>query len=55
MKKTMMIDYRDTEDQICRKEIDDMEFCVHDREVYFISDGVKYHFPLDQVIQVYLN
>ena len=55
MKKTMMIDDRDTEDQIRRNDSDDMEFCVHDREVYFISDGVKYHFPLDQVIQVYLN
>ena len=55
MKKTMMIDYRDAKEQICRKEIDDMEFCVRRSEAFFISDGKRYHIPLESIIQIYLN
>lgn len=55
MNKVMMIDYRDDEQEICRKMIDDMEFCIHKGEVFFISDNIRYHIPLDCVIQVYLN
>lgn len=55
MKKTMMIDYRNDNGTICRKEMDDCEFCVRDGNAYFISDGRKYCIPLDHVIQVYLN
>lgn len=54
MKKHMMIDYRDVDEQICRKEIDDMEFCVRDGAAHFLSDEITYHIPLDHVIQVYL-
>lgn len=55
MEKVMMIDYRDANRIIHRKSVDDMEFCVHEGEVYFISDRVKYHIPLECVIQVYMN
>ena len=53
MKKEMMIGYRDEEDEIHRKVIDDMEFCVRKGIAYFISDGIKYQVPLEDVIQVY--
>ena len=55
MKKTMMIDYHNDNGTICRKEMDDCEFCVRDGNTYFISDGWKYCIPLEQVIQVYMN
>ena len=55
MDKVMMIDYRDEIGDIYRKIIDDFEFCVHEQDVYFISSGKKYHIPLDQVVQVYIN
>ena len=55
MNKEMMIDYRDSHGTICRKVIDDLEFCVREGEMYFISDGIRYHIPLEDVIQVYLN
>ena len=45
MDKVMMIDYRD----------ENMEFCVKNSYVYFISARQKYKVPLDDVIQVYLN
>ena len=53
--KVMMIDYRDTNATIRRKVIDNMEFCVHDGVVYFISDEQKYSVPLEDVIQVYTS
>lgn len=53
MEKVMMIDYRDEAMEVCRKVIDDMEFCVRDSFAYFISAGRKYSVPLDSVIQVY--
>lgn len=53
--KVMMIDYRDDEENICRKVIDDMEFCVRKGNAYFISDKTKYEVPLESVIQVYLH
>ena len=55
MDKALMIDYRDDAGNIYRKTVDDFEFCVHEEDVYFISSGTKYHIPLDQVIQVFLN
>ena len=54
MDKNLMIDYRNDEDMICRKVIDDMEFCVRDGYAYFISEEIKYRVPLDGVIQVYM-
>lgn len=53
MEKVMMIDYRNEAMEVCRKVIDDMEFCVRDSFAYFISAGRKYSVPLDSVIQVY--
>ena len=53
--KDMMIDYRDEHGTIRRKTVDDTEFCVHDGDVYFISEKIKYCIPLEDVIQVYLN
>ena len=55
MNKTMMIDYRDDMEEICRKQIDDMEFCVRRGYAWFISNGTRYSIPLESVIQVYLN
>ena len=55
MKNNLMIDYRDEKENICRKVIDDMEFCVRDGYAYFISDGIKYRVPLEGIIQVYTN
>ena len=55
MDKAMMIDYRDENMDIRRKVIDDMEFCVKNSYVYFISARQKYKVSLDDVIQVYLN
>lgn len=55
MDKVMMIDYRNDQEEICRKVIDNMEFCVHEGEVYFISDNEKINVQLASVIQVYLN
>lgn len=55
MEKDLMIDYRNEFEQICRKVIDDMEFCVRNGAAYFISSGEKYRVPLEDVIQVYLN
>ena len=55
MKKDLMIDYRDSNNNICRKVIDNMEFCVHDGDAYFISDNERYRVPLERVIQVYTN
>jgi len=52
--KVMMIDYRDEEENIRRRVVDDMEFCVRKGNAYFISDHVKYEVPLESVIQVYL-
>ncbi len=54
--KQMMIDYRkDDAEGFERKVIDDMEFCVRQGDMYFISEGVKYCIPLEQCSQVYLN
>ena len=53
MEKNLMIDYRNDEDMICRKVIDDMEFCVRGQNVYFVSNGKKYNILLENVIQVY--
>lgn len=55
MQKNLMIDYRDDEDIIRRKVIDDMEFCVRDGYAYFISEGIKYRVTLEGIIQVYTN
>ena len=55
MEKVMMIDYRDDNQDICRKVIDNNEFCVRKSFAYFISSGIKYSVPLDDVIQVYMN
>ncbi len=52
---TMMVDYRDDNDRFVRMKIDDMEFCVRDGELFFISDKVKYNIPLESVIQVFPN
>ena len=53
MNKNLMIDFRDEEEEIQRKVIDDMEFCVRNGNAYFISDGTRHEVPLDHVIQVY--
>lgn len=58
--KELMIDYRDGINpdgttNFVRKTIDDFEFCVRDGVVYFISEGVKYHIPLQDISQVYTN
>ena len=53
MEKSMMIDYRDENMDIRRRIVDDMEFCVRNDYAYFISGGIKYKIPLDDVIQVY--
>lgn len=53
MEKNLMIDYRNDEDMICRKVIDDMEFCVRGQNVYFVSNGQRYNILLENVIQVY--
>ena len=56
MNKQMMIDYRREDGEgFERKQIDDMEFCVRNGMIYFISEGTKYSVPLDQCSQVYLN
>ena len=56
MEKQMMIDYRkDDGEGFERKVIDDMEFCVRQGDMYFISEGVKYCIPLDQCSQVFIN
>ena len=55
MEKYLMIDYRDNNGTICRKTIDNMEFCVHDGDAYFISNDEQYMVPLERVIQVYIN
>jgi len=55
MEKELMIDYRNENEEICRRVIDDMEFCVRNGYAYFISGGRKYHVPLESVIQVYTN
>lgn len=49
----MMIDYRNEKGNICRRSIDNMEFCIRDGEAYFISNGIKYHVPIERIIQVY--
>ena len=53
MEKELMIDYRDEAMEVCRKVIDDMEFCVRGQNVYFVSKGRKYNILLENVIQVY--
>lgn len=53
--KNLMIDYRNESGNICRKIIDDMEFCVREGYAYFISDGTRYKVPLEDVIQMYTN
>ena len=53
MEKELMIDYRDEAMEVCRKVIDDMEFCVREQNVYFISNGQRYNILLENVIQVY--
>ena len=53
MNKNLMIDFRDEEEEIQRKVIDDMEFCVRKGNAYFISEGIRHVVPLDNVIQVY--
>ena len=55
VEREMMIDYRDSKGTIRRKHIDDMEFCVKDGEVFFISDEQKYCIQLENVCQVYVN
>lgn len=51
--KTLMIDYRDENENIVRQTIDDMEFCTRDGEAYFISNREKIHVPFEQIIQMY--
>lgn len=53
MEKIMMIDYRDANGNIRRKQIDDCEFCVRNGFAYFISCGVKTRVPLEDVSQIY--
>lgn len=53
MEKELMIDYRDEAMGVCRKVIDDMEFCVRGQNVYFVSNGQRYKILLENVIQVY--
>lgn len=56
MSKQMMIDYRKEDGEgFERKPIDDMEFCVRNGSIYFISEGVRYSLPLDRCSQVYLT
>lgn len=55
MTKNLMIDYRNNKGNVCRKVIDDMEFCVREGHAYFISGGIKYSVPLEDVIQMYTN
>lgn len=50
----MIIDYRkENEDGFVRRKIDDMEFCVRDGDMYFISEGIRYCIPLERCSQVY--
>lgn len=49
----MMIDYRTNDGMICRKVIDNMEFCVKEGRAYFVSRGERYSVVLRNVIQVY--
>ena len=51
--KTLMIDYRDSDANVVRREIDNMEFCVRDGYAYFASEGDKYQIMLGDVIQIY--
>jgi len=53
--KTMMIDYRNENGIFVRREIDNFEFCVREGLVYFISGGVKYSVPLQNLSQVYID
>lgn len=53
MEKRMMIDYRDENGIICRKTIDNFEFCIREDIAYFISEGVKCQVPLTDISQVY--
>lgn len=53
MDKTMMIDYRNDDGDMFRKSIDDNEFCVRDGNTWFISGGLRFSVPLENVIQVY--
>lgn len=54
MEKIMVIDYHnETGEGFTRKRIDDMELCVRDGNMYFISDGVRYCIPLDRCSQIY--
>lgn len=51
--KNLMIDYRDSDGKICRKAVDDMEFCVRDGVGYFASNDCEYEVPLENIIQMY--
>lgn len=53
MKKQMMIDYRNEDGTFERRVIDDFEFCTRDGVGYFISEGVKYAVPLQDICQIY--
>lgn len=53
--KELMIDYRDANNKIFRKTIDNMEFCVRHGKAYFFSGGKRFEIPLELVIQVYTN
>ena len=55
MNKQMMIDYRKANGEgFERKQIDDMEFCIRNGNIYFVSDGVRYNIPIEQCSQVYI-
>ena len=54
MEKTMMIDiHKENGEGFIRMSIDNMEFCVRDGYMYFISDGVRYSIPLSRCCQVF--
>ena len=51
--KNMMIDYKNDEGIFVRRVIDNYEFCIHEGDAYFISEGVKYKVPIQDISQVY--
>lgn len=55
MKKEILlqIDYRNQDEKIIRKPIDNCEFCVRDGMAYFESRGAKVCVPLEKIIQMY--
>ena len=62
MDKRIMVDYRveeekneEIEREFVRKAIDNNEFCIRNRKMYFSSDGEALKIPVEKIVQVFTN